>query len=161
MEPVLHIFSWVLDPAFQVNPDPDRDPDPDSILIHGFDTKNCWKESSRKLFSIENCNYLCRSHRRRLQPSKENIQHFKKWNLLIFFYVCVGNFCPPDPDCESGFGFGYGSRDPIESGSNTDPDLINCFFLTSYIWQWILSLSFPSYVRLNSCTVDIVGQKRI
>ncbi len=33
------------------------------------------------------------SYRRRLQPSKENTQHFKKWNLLTLFYVC-GSFLP-------------------------------------------------------------------
>jgi hypothetical protein len=41
---------------------------------------------------------------------KENIQHFKKLNLLTF-YMFVGNFCPP----------GSGSRDPTESGSNPVP----------------------------------------
>ncbi len=40
------------------------------------------------------------------------IHHLKEWNLLIFFCVC-GSFCPP--------GSGYGSRDPIGSGSNPDP----------------------------------------
>ncbi len=34
------------------------------------------------------------SYRRSLQPSKENIQHFKTWNFLPFFYF-VGLFCPP------------------------------------------------------------------
>ncbi len=43
------------------------------------------------------------SYRRSLQPSKENIQHFKT----------------PDPDLDSGCG--YGSTDLIESGSNPDP----------------------------------------
>ncbi len=33
------------------------------------------------------------SYRRRLQPSKENIQHFKTWNFLIFFFF-VGLFWP-------------------------------------------------------------------
>ncbi len=28
------------------------------------------------------------SYRRSLQPSKENIKHFKTWNFLIFFYFC-------------------------------------------------------------------------
>ncbi len=35
-------------------------------------------------------------HRRSLQPSKENIQHFKTWNFLTF-YIIVGHFCPPGP----------------------------------------------------------------
>ncbi len=33
------------------------------------------------------------SYRGGLQPSKENINYFKKWNLLAFFYVC-GSFLP-------------------------------------------------------------------
>jgi hypothetical protein len=32
----------------------------------------------------------------------------------------VGNFCPP------GSGSGYGSMDPVESGSNPDPDTQHC-----------------------------------
>ncbi len=48
--------------------------------------------------------------RRSLQPSKKNIQHFKKWNLVTFFYVCW-SFSPswiririanPDPDTDPG-----------------------------------------------------------
>ncbi len=43
------------------------------------------------------------SHKRTLQLSKRNIQHFKTWNFLIFFYFC-GSFMPglldPDPDPE-------------------------------------------------------------
>ncbi len=45
------------------------------------------------------------SQRRSLQPTKENIQHFKKLNLSIF----VGHFCPP----------GSGS------GSNPDTDPVS------------------------------------
>ncbi len=42
------------------------------------------------------------SYRRSIQTSKENIQHFKTWNYLIFFYFCtVVYFCPPG----SGSGF--------------------------------------------------------
>ncbi len=37
-------------------------------------------------------------YRRNLQLSKENIQHFTKWNLLTFFYMC-GSF---SPFCPSG-----------------------------------------------------------
>ncbi len=49
--------------------------------------------------------------------------HFKKYNVsaVTFSYLCViFALLDRDPDCESGSG--YGSRDPIESGSNTDPD---------------------------------------
>ncbi len=60
-------------------------------------TKNWRKKSELKiffyLFSIKNCNSFCPSYRRSLQPSKENIGHFKKCNLLTCFYVCV-SFLP-------------------------------------------------------------------
>ncbi len=35
----------------------------------------------------------CPSYRKSLQPSKENIQHFKTWSFIIFFYFC-GSFLP-------------------------------------------------------------------
>ncbi len=41
-------------------------------------------------------------YRRSLQPSKENIQHFKKWNILTSFNF-LRHFCPPDL-IESGSG---------------------------------------------------------
>jgi hypothetical protein len=50
-----------------------------------------------------------------LQPSKKNIQFIKKLKL---FSMVIFALLDPDQDCESG----YGSRDPIESGSNPDPD---------------------------------------
>jgi hypothetical protein len=52
-------------------------------------------------------------YRRSLQLSKENIQNFKTWNFLTFFYF-FSQFCPP--------GSGSGSTDLIDSGSNPDPD---------------------------------------
>jgi hypothetical protein len=78
------------------------DPDPDPVFLKGI-------RKGRP------------SYRRSLQPLKENIQRFKRRNLLTVFYV-LGNLLPPgsDPDCESGSG--YRSRNPIESGSNLDPD---------------------------------------
>ncbi len=44
-----------------------------------------------------------------LQPSKENIQHFKTSKFLTFS-IFGGHFCPP----------GYGSTDLIESGSGSE-----------------------------------------
>jgi hypothetical protein len=71
------------------------------------------------IYLIKNCNlpilrppYRTTKLRRRLQPSKENIQQFKTGNFLIFSII-MGNFCPP--------GSGYGSTDLMESGSNPDP----------------------------------------
>ncbi len=60
------------------------------------------------------------SYRRTLLPSKENIQHqkMKFINCFLFFWT----ICP----LGSGLRFGYGSRDPIESGSNPDPDPLHC-----------------------------------
>jgi hypothetical protein len=54
------------------------------------------------------------SYRRSFQLSKENILHFKKRKLINFFSIFMGHFCSS--------GSGYGSRDPIESRSNSDPD---------------------------------------
>jgi hypothetical protein len=76
------------DPIFQVNPDTDPE---NPIRIQGFDDKKLKKKIQQKiflcLFLIKIAIYLCPSYRRSLQPSKENIQH----------------------------GYGYGSRNPIES----------------------------------------------
>jgi hypothetical protein len=69
-------------PAFQVNPDPNPTP------IWGFDVQNLKKrKTAEKFFGsflIKNCNLLIPSlhkgrpsYRRSLQPSKENMQHFK------------------------------------------------------------------------------------
>jgi hypothetical protein len=41
---------------------------------------------------------VCPSYGRSLQPSKDGIEHFKKLNLLTFFYVCVSFFALLDPD---------------------------------------------------------------
>jgi hypothetical protein len=49
-------------------------------------------------------------------PQKRTLSTSNMKNLKNF-YFCGGNFCPP------GCGFGSGSTDLIESGSNTDPDL--------------------------------------
>jgi hypothetical protein len=73
--------------------------------------------------------------RRSLQPSKENIQHFKTWKFSSFFYIC-GSFLPfwiwiriliqnvdPDPDPATQI-----NADLCESGSTTlvsDPDSLN------------------------------------
>ncbi len=45
------------------------------------------------------------SYRRSLQPSKENIQHFKKWNLLTFilFLWVIYVFLDPDLDPQHWF----------------------------------------------------------
>ncbi len=67
-------------------------------------TKN-WKKlqlnkKNLNFFGIKNTIYLSidlrkggQSYKRSLQFSKENIQYFKTWNFLIFFYFC-GPFLP-------------------------------------------------------------------
>ncbi len=45
-------------------------------------------------------------------------RHFKAWTFT-FFFTFVGHFCPP------------GSTDPIESGSNPDPDPQPWFYVNA------------------------------
>jgi hypothetical protein len=109
------------DPAFQV--DPDTDPDP--IRIQGFDDQKVKKKNTAEivlyLFSIKNCNLLMSKQQEK--PSaleKVSIQHFKKLNLLTFFYV-FGSFSPSwvriliaNPDTDPG------------TRLNPDPDPQHC-----------------------------------
>jgi hypothetical protein len=46
--------------------------------------------------------YLCPSYRRRLQPSKENIQHFQKMKFINFFQCLWVIFALQDPDTDQG-----------------------------------------------------------
>jgi hypothetical protein len=57
------------------------------------------------------------SCRRSLQSSKQNIQHTMKFITFFLFVRVIFAFLISDPDRESESGF----RDPIESGSNPDP----------------------------------------
>ncbi len=90
--------SW--DPD-SLNPDPNTYLDP-AFQVKDMDPRFWWPKNWRKKNTDENffwlkfAIYLCPSYRRRLQHSKDNIQHFKKW-------VC-GLFLPswlldPDQDC--------------------------------------------------------------
>ncbi len=76
----------------------------------GSDPGFCWPKIEKNnqlkknilFWYKKNANYLSLGLTRQeklkekasLQPSKDNIQHVKKWNLLTFFYFC-GSFCPP------------------------------------------------------------------
>jgi hypothetical protein len=84
-------FSMNPDPAFQVNPDPDP------IRIQSFDDPKKYSRKFLYLFVSKIAIYLFLSLRRSLQPSKENIQHFKK---STFLYICGSSLPSPDPDCE-------------------------------------------------------------
>jgi hypothetical protein len=52
---------------------------PDPIRIQGFDEQKLKKKNTEEMFFFLSkiAIYLCPSYRRSLQPSKENIQHFK------------------------------------------------------------------------------------
>ncbi len=69
--------------------------------------KNLQRKKNVSLFLIKDCNLLFLgrqkgrpSYKRSLQPSKENIQHFKTWNFLTLFKFCR-SLCPTG----SGSGF--------------------------------------------------------
>ncbi len=87
----MQVLVWKLKVRYR----PGTDPDPDPIRIQGLMTKNWRKNYSLKinLFGSKIAINLCPCYRRSLQPSKKNIEHFKKLNLLSFFYVC-GSFLP-------------------------------------------------------------------
>ncbi len=62
-------------------------------------TKNFNKFTAGKRFLIKYCNLLIprppgTGYRRSLQPSKENIQHFKTIKIIYFFSSFEGHFCP-------------------------------------------------------------------
>jgi hypothetical protein len=104
-----------------VNPDPNTDPD--LIWIQGFDDQKVKKKNTAEIsfsFLIKITIYLSLglhkgrpSYRISLPPSKEYTQY---WYLkfINLFSIFVGHFCPPGSE--------YESRDPTESGSNTDRD---------------------------------------
>ncbi len=82
------------------------------------------------IFLIKNCDLPIPRPQKRTsklkkkpQPSKKNIQHFKTWNFLIFLNLWViFALLDPDPDSE----FANGSTDLTESGSNPEPDPKYC-----------------------------------
>jgi hypothetical protein len=79
----------------------------------------------------------------RSEQKKENMQHFKKWNLLTFFYVCV-SFLPSfiririlDPDTDPGKQF---NPDP---NPDKDPDPQHC------IKRWQNSFGKPHFLHCS------------
>ncbi len=90
------------DPAFQVNPDMV----PDLTRIQGFDDQK-FKEINTAVFLFLFCLKLAIY----LSPGLHKGRPSYKRSLSTLALL------DPDPDCESGSG--YGSRDPIESGSTT------------------------------------------
>ncbi len=68
------------------------------IRIQGIDDRKSKKKNiDEKFVWSKIAIYLCPRYRRRLQTSRENIQHFKKWSLITFFRfsMSVGHICPP------------------------------------------------------------------
>ncbi len=127
------------------NADPDTDPDPEFYLIADPDSgsgSRVWWSKIEKNLLLEILFLFSRSkiaiylslglhkgrpsYRRSLQPSKENIQHFKRWKFCPFFNF-FGSFLPswiririrnlyadPDPaaqinadPCGPGYGSGF------------------------------------------------------
>jgi hypothetical protein len=62
-----------------------------TILIKGFNSKKLKKFTAKKInvFFISKIDKGHPSYRSSLQPSKENIQHFKTWNFLHFSILWV------------------------------------------------------------------------
>jgi hypothetical protein len=90
------------DPAFQVNPYTDPDP----TRIQGFDDQK-FKEKIQLIFSF----FFCLKFAIYLSPGLHKGRPSYRRSLSTLALL------DPDPDCESGSG--YGSRDLIESGSTT------------------------------------------
>ncbi len=79
------------------------------------------------IFLIKKCNLPASitSYRRSLEPSKENIQHLKTWNVIIFKNIFVSYFYPPGSRSGSSnlieSGSGCGTANLIEFRCNPDP----------------------------------------
>ncbi len=102
-----------------------------------FRTKN-WMEKSAEIFWSENAIYLSQGFHKKRQSSGEAFSPQKRSSSTgILFSIFVDHFCPP--------GFGSGSRDPIESGSNPDPQ--HCFLIILLILKWVISLTLTSWVQ--------------
>jgi hypothetical protein len=86
---------------FKLNNDPDSDQDPVRIRIQSEFIVLMTKNYKNGILPIPRPPY-----RRSLQPSKENIRHFKTWNCLIFSCFCesflLSCILIPDPDSGSG-----------------------------------------------------------
>ncbi len=129
---------WVRIQLFRLNNDP--------IRIQGFNDQKLekihrWKDFYY-LFLLKVAIYLSLGlHKERpsirgsLQPSKENIQHFKTWNFFTFLFMWIFfALLDPDPDSKSR------STDLIESVSNPDLDPKHCLRVILEHWR----VQFPN-----------------
>ncbi len=104
-------------------------------------TKN-WKKQQKihlYLFLIKNLKYVCPSYRRSLQLWKENIQHFKKCDVLTFLWVIYALLAPD-----------------TETGTPLNPDPVRIHRTGFHILDTILNLRYLRYVRMRnwfSCEV--------
>ncbi len=71
---------------------------------------------------------VCPSYRRRLQFSKEAIQNFKTWIFTNYCLLLLVIFALLEPDPYPDSEYGSGSTDPIEYGSNPDPNPQPCLY---------------------------------
>jgi hypothetical protein len=83
------------------------------------------------LSSIKNVQVTEEAFSSQKRPSNTSNHELQKFFLLLWVI-----FALLDPDSESG----SGSTDPIESGSNPDPDPQSCFFQTGEEREAILQL---------------------
>ncbi len=131
---------WVRTRHFRLNTDPDP----------GFWWPKIWKNLQLKkldIFLSKIAIYLSLglhkwgpSYRRSLQPSKENIQHFKTWHFLTFFYFC-GSFLPFWIRIQSGFRIRIPNLDSL-TWLNPDPIWFrNTGFFKVPIWTFSRQLA--------------------
>ncbi len=114
------------------------------IRIQGFNDQKFEKNYSWKFLYIffwsKTAIYLslglhkvCPSYRRRLQFSKEAIQHFKTWTLTNYCLLLWVIFALLDPDPDPDSEYGSGSTDPIEYGSGSGSTTLVYWVLTRYM----------------------------
>ncbi len=126
-------------------------PDLDPIRIQGLtrtEDKKIQLQSLKKIFFDQKFKFTyVQAIRRSLQPSKENIQHFKKWNLWLFlvFSKFVSNFYPPGSGSGSRIRIRIRIQGPIESGFGSDPDPQHWSISIGPIF-WFLNPSYDSLI---------------
>ncbi len=92
---------------------------------------------------------------RSLQPSKENIQHFKTRNFLIFFYFC-GSFLLP-----SWIRIRISKLQKKPSAfKRKHPALQNMKFLNFFQFLWVISALLDPYPELQATEEAFSTQKR-
>ncbi len=106
------------------------DPDPDPVRIQKLEKNFSWNFfflSKTAFYLSLGLHKVCPSYRRSLPLSKEAIQHFKTRTFTSFCLLLWVIFALLDPDPDSEYGSGSGFKDPIEYGSNPDPDPQPCY----------------------------------